>query len=167
MPIFKNCKTCGIEIKLRPSDVKKNNFCSKECYFKHKRRNQIITVCERCGAKVVKSPSKKTKRNFCSPQCLMKTLNSELNPTRMNPDTRKKLRKAHLGKGEGKSYPKVYGRHEHRINAEKLIGRPLREGEVVHHIDRDKRNNRLDNLMVFSSQKEHAAWHAKENERHD
>jgi hypothetical protein len=45
--------------------------------------------------------------------------------------------------------------------AAQMLGRPLLSGEVVHHIDRDKRNNRPENLMVFASQKEHAAWHAK------
>ena len=148
---------------LKPSKVKENNFCNRNCYFEFKRRNQIRVKCEKCGVDVIKSPSNKTKRNFCSPQCLMKTLNSELNPTRMNDRTREKLRKARLGIGEGKSYPKMYGRHEHRVNAEEKIGRPLKRREVVHHIDGNRQNNNLENLMVFPSQREHAAWHAAEN----
>ncbi len=157
------CFQCQKSIKIKPSKHRENNFCSQDCYFTYKRRDQIRTVCERCGKPIIKSPSKKTARNFCSSQCLMKTLNTELNPIRMTTDVRKKLREAHIGKGEKKSYPKLYGRHEHRVNAEEKIGRPLKRGEVVHHIDGNRQNNNLENLMVFPSQREHAAWHAAEN----
>ena len=95
----------------------------------------------------------------------MKTLNEELNPYRMTPETRMKLREAHLNTGEGKSYEKFMGRHTHRIVAEQMLGRPLRPGEVVHHIDEDKRNNSPENLMVFSTQAEHAAWHKEHDGR--
>lgn len=90
----------------------------------------------------------------------MKTLNEELNPERMTPSTRAKLRKAKLDSGDGSSYEKFYGRHLHRLVAESVIGRPLIAGEVVHHIDGNKRNNAPENLVVFGSQAEHAAWHA-------
>lgn len=69
----------------------------------------------------------------------MKTLNEELNPTRMTPETREKLRNCRLDSGEGRTYTKQYGRHEHRVVAEQILGRELRPGEVVHHIDGDKR----------------------------
>lgn len=90
----------------------------------------------------------------------MKTLNEELNPNRMTPQTKSKIRTARLGTGTGESYEKFYGVHLHRLVAESMLGRPLAGGEVVHHIDGDKRNNSPDNLMVFPSQAEHAAWHA-------
>jgi hypothetical protein len=78
---------------------------------------------------------------------------------RMTPEVRTKLREAHLDTGENKTYSKFLGRHTHRVVAELMLGRPLRPGEVVHHIDGNKRNNVPENLMVFDSQAEHAAWH--------
>lgn len=121
----------------------------------------IRGTCDYCGTPISMPPSQwaRSREHFCSQQCHMKKLNAELNPTRMTDSTRAKLRAARLGSGEGKTYTKTYGRHTHRIVAEHMLGRALKPGEVVHHIDRNKRNNSQDNLMVFSSQAEHAAWH--------
>lgn len=59
-------------------------------------------------------------------------------------------------------YPKWAdtGEYVHRSVAEKKIGRPLREHEVVHHKDGDKSNFSKDNLRVTSRQ--HHSWmHSK------
>lgn len=118
--------------------------------------------CTRCGKRMYRPPSQRKRgRPFCSKQCHMKTLNAEMNPDRMTPAVRGKLRAARLGTGEGVTYEKFFGRHTHRVVAELMLGRPLAPGEVVHHIDGDKRNNDYKNLMVFPCQADHAAWHAE------
>lgn len=94
----------------------------------------------------------------------MAELNQQMNPTRMTEETRRKLHEAHVDSGENKSYRKYYGRHEHRIVAEKMLGRPLQSGEVVHHIDGNKRNNAETNLRIFGSQAEHARFHKELDE---
>ena len=50
---------------------------------------------------------------------------------------------------------------EHRLVMAKHLGRPLLRTEVVHHIDENKANNDLSNLMLFKSQAEHLAHHQK------
>jgi hypothetical protein len=56
-------------------------------------------------------------------------------------------------------YLTVSGRHWHRVIAEKKIGRKLRRGEVVHHINGNTHDNRPSNLQVCRSMKEHLAIH--------
>jgi hypothetical protein len=50
-------------------------------------------------------------------------------------------------------------RFVHRWVMEKKLGRKLRLGEVVHHINGDKLDNDPVNLMVFGSQEEHHMCH--------
>ena len=56
------------------------------------------------------------------------------------------------------TYKKFYGRHEHRVIAEQIIGRPLAKGEIVHHKDGNKHNNDPSNLEVMT-QSEHLKLH--------
>jgi hypothetical protein len=53
----------------------------------------------------------------------------------------------------------------HRWAAQKRIKRKLKPGEVVHHIDRDKRNNNPSNLWVCKDQKQHDAIHKADAKR--
>lgn len=47
----------------------------------------------------------------------------------------------------------------HRFLMAQKIGRELSEAEVVHHIDENKRNNRIENLMLFENQAKHLEYH--------
>lgn len=64
----------------------------------------------------------------------------------------------------GKDYPYRKGGYrtirEHIFVMECHLKRGLRRGEVVHHIDGDKRNNRLDNLYLTTTA-EHNKLHAE------
>lgn len=54
-----------------------------------------------------------------------------------------------------------YWVQEHRYVVEQFIGRKLRPEERVHHLNEIKTDNRIENLMLFDSQKEHQAFHNK------
>lgn len=46
-------------------------------------------------------------------------------------------------------------RREHVMVMEEYLGRKLNTGEVVHHIDGNRQNNKIENLQLFSSNAEH------------
>tara|TARA_B110000438_G_scaffold72185_1_gene72298 strand:+ start:1730 stop:2101 length:372 start_codon:yes stop_codon:yes gene_type:complete len=55
----------------------------------------------------------------------------------------------------------------HRHIAERdILKRKLRRGEVVHHRNRNKRDNRKYNLQVFRNQAEHDAQHRHDAKKH-
>lgn len=131
--------------------------------------SKIKVKCETCGKEIYRYKSEILKHVFCSRKCSrvytskrMSEMNKELNPTRMTKEVKENLRWAHLLKGSGKAYPKIHGRHAHRVVAEKKLGRKLKLGEVVHHKDGNKLNYSEENLEVLSSQNEHAKLHQED-----
>jgi len=47
---------------------------------------------------------------------------------------------------------------EHRLVVAQALGRALLRSEVVHHVDHNPRNNRLENLMLFASNQDHKRY---------
>jgi hypothetical protein len=103
--------------------------------------------CQNCGETFV--PIRRSMGIYCSRPCANAGVSRA---------TLKQRADAQRGRGAGKSYRKFMGRHEHRVVAEAKLGRPLRPGEIVHHIDNNKLNNHPDNLAVMT-QSEHIRLH--------
>lgn len=164
------CHHCGKELERRADKRYKKSFCNSKCISEYRKgiseSRMIFKKCFMCDNEIRLNFWQIKDVNCCSRACGNKfnsirftERNKELNSFLMTDEIKKKLRNARLGRGLGKSYEKTYGRHTHRVVMEKIIGRKLLPGEVVHHIDEDKRNNDPSNLMLFSSQAEHAAHH--------
>ena len=49
--------------------------------------------------------------------------------------------------------------YEHILKAEEILGRSLKNGEVVHHKDENRSNNNYENLLVFHTKSDHTRFH--------
>lgn len=162
------CENCGAIFYRYRYQIREHTFCCRECargYLSEKmtRMNRELNPTRMRDETRRKISATRKERGLG----FSKPYTGGAKPGhKVSEETRRKLSTAFCGAGDPNpnSYEKTLGRHTHRIVAEQKLGRPLRKGEVVHHIDGNKRNNAPENLMVFKSQAEHARWH-KLNDR--
>lgn len=144
----------------------------------------VICKCDYCGIEISKHlfDVKKHKHQFCCKKCFGKWERGSNNPIHKKPvsnETRLKMSKSSSGelasrwKGgrlKERGYiivlkhnhpscnPKGYV-YEHRLIMEKHLGRYLKSGETIHHINGIKDDNRTENLRLFKNGIEHLKWH--------
>lgn len=150
------CPICGKTfLKTRSS----RKYCSNECSAKSKEKSVLVN-CDNCGKQFERPQCHVKENNFCSRECLYawhKENRIEENSPRWNggvyhtPDGYLFLRQ------DDGTY-----KAEHRIVVEESLGRELSSDEIVHHIDEDKTNNSIDNLVVLT-RAEHARLHHTKN----
>ncbi len=116
-------------------------FCSQACLSEYRRHGSHIT-CARCGVKIYRRFGEQNRGTtinaFCSRVCYTAHRREHMKIT---------------------VYPKIGSCHIHRLVAANKEGRPLKPGEVVHHIDNNPHNSAPANLLLFRSQEEHARFH--------
>lgn len=151
---FGLCKICGNAL-IR----KKLQFCSVSCTNKAWKLNLIKRVnyqpsgsitkynCNNCGKPCQKKSGqlKRYKNWFCGRECAL--------------IFRRKNTKNHLGADGYIHKGKI---RLHREIMEKTIGRKLRRTEIVHHINHNKSDNRIENLELLPDQSTHIGIHLKE-----
>lgn len=115
--------------------------------FKSKKRSNA--VCLLCNETYVVETYRLGRTKYCGSTCRQKAAAIA---------SGKVISEKYRGTGTKHKYIKMNGRHMHRVIAEQKIGRPLRKGEVVHHIDGNSKNNEMDNLQVMK-QSEHIKIH--------
>ena len=92
---------------------------------------------------------KRPDQKYCGHSCAIKANQDIINTASKTPEAIAKIAAQMRGRGEGKAYSKINGRHAHRVIAEQMLGRPLAEGEIVKFRDGNKQNIDPDNLVVF------------------
>ncbi len=157
------CKGCGKEF--IPTHWRQK-YCSRKCGWTHTNHNRVLPPnvfykCEICGKGVSKyvSPSSfhKNAFRFCSRKCKGIGMSGDEHPMWSGGTT--------IDRG----YTYIYMPHhpnadykgrirQHRFVFERYLGRLLLETEVVHHLNNNSSDNRIENLMLFSSHAEHKKW---------
>lgn len=148
------CVICGTAFSVRPYRVKKYNvrFCSRRCLglaripaieaprlaaIRGKAAHNaagLMKRCDQCGASFRIPPSRQVTKRYCTQSCYSaaQRVDSPRRYVRITVNGKRVL--------------------EHRHVVEQALGRSLERWEQVDHINRDRRDNRLENLRVLSIQ---------------
>ena len=124
-----NCKECGRKFSHIASRANKAKYCGNTCYYKSmSRKGSVEHSCQHCGQQFLAAPSKK--RKFCSKACINKAKKENWAPT-FSTVRKTMVSRQMLLECERCGYntePKILG---------------------VHHKDRNRHNNALENLEVL------------------
>jgi len=157
MQIKKRCKRCG---KIFETNLKEKIFCSVKCrakYWNEHNKERIKFICECCGKEFgrPRRNNRGEKIRYCSRDCANK---SSREPLIKQKTRRGKAGYISIRKPE---HPNNYnGRvREHILVMENMIGRYLKKGEIVHHINYLEDDNRKENLFLCNTYKDHDNIH--------
>jgi len=175
------CLQCGKEFFDYHRKEQDRKFCSRLCSAENKKRQKEKRQCLYCNKDflVTNQQIKRNQGKFCSKHCSAKYrgLGSNMKGIPHSQEHNKKIGDSCYGE---KSYrwnggikmergyrlmiksnrPRYLSRKnntkrryvpEHRIIAEKALGRSLKKGECVHHINGVKDDNRNANLLICSN----------------
>lgn len=133
---FKSCEICGWYFKTKKSHLKRRKTCSRACGGVKKMDMYLGESNPNYGNRGELNPI--YKGGYVS------NYGYKMIKVRENPNAQK----------DGYVL-------EHRLIMSEFLGRPLRADEHIHHIDGDKLNNDISNLMILSLS-EHTRLHNKE-----
>lgn len=147
------CETCGAPVYAAAyaRSTGQGRYCSLACHNIGQKRPETVKPCAQCGVELRLKPSQ-SHRKYCTKACegLART--------------KRPLGRTHNGKPARldihgyvlvwqPDFPAPKGMkgwaYEHRVIASQIVGRPLTSDEQVDHINRNRQDNRLENLQVL------------------
>lgn len=154
MPVV-SCKKCGKDFYAKPFWIKKGygNFCSTKCQYEGRKSGRKVK-CEVCGKEVYRSLSRlsrsKSKNFFCGKTCQTKWRNQVF------------IGEKHANWKHGKnSYRSVLERNRIPKICRLCSSKDVRVLET-HHLDKNRENNKLSNLVWLCRNCHFLVHHHKE-----
>lgn len=161
--IESECIICGKKYEVAKSRYNgkfiRHKCCSDNCYKKYKKnielewRNKNTYICLNCGITFIGIRNGKTNLKFCTQECSKIFMKGENSFAFKNGWTINSAGYRCIKVGNKYLY-------EHRIVMEEFLNRKLKKDEVVHHKDKNKLNNCIENLQLMTK-KEHDRLHTE------
>jgi len=175
MPVEKVCVICGKSFQVPPCRAKTASTCSNECAITVRaksRERKLERTCLNCGKKYEIPQSHIDRRIYCSNECRYGSVEWRANISEATAREKNPMWKGgEVAQSNGYVYKKSYDHPftnnnyilKHRYTMEKWLREDCPESEflvkygdnlylsdeaIVHHLDRDKKNNRRRNLIV-------------------
>lgn len=159
------CKVCKKEFLVFPSAIKYHGakYCSRKCYYNYATGKNHPFYGKHHSEKTKQMIRKLRKGKHNSPA-------TEFKKGKIKP----RGEKSHKWKGgrrkSAKGYIRIYNPNhlfctkdgyvlEHRLVMEEYLDRYLKPKEVVHHINNNPPDNRIENLKLFANDSEHRKFH--------
>ena len=150
------CKICGSIVSRPPRTGGVGVVCSEACLRESRRRTAVANV----------AAGKGPPRNVMTPEqraAGADRIRGEKAPWWKGGRSRTEKGYVMALAPEGYPFPESTNRlgrlREHRLVMELHLGRALRRGEVVHHVNGDRADNRIENLELHGSHAEHMRAH--------
>jgi hypothetical protein len=134
------CAYCDKEFHYFPNKTQpgRGSYCSKACKFAAIRKS-VDAICQHCGVTFSVKPCRATAK-FCSISCRAMSWAGNGSPRYKGLPY---LNKGYLVFRESGTRRQI---RVHRQVMEQHLGRPLKSDEIIHHVNGDKTDNRIENL---------------------
>jgi len=128
-------------------------------------RYLVKTNCSVCGKEIYANLSnfKRSKNIICNSIDCRRVISSVPDGAKKNKRGRIEMDGHILIKQINHPFAKKGWISEHRYVVEQHIGRYLEDTEIVHHINMDKKDNRIENLHIFKTNTDHFLSHGSLN----
>lgn len=162
----KSCLACGkVLVAKFPSQLARKKFCSFQCSVvvnSENQKNRVIKQCLNCGNEFEVKASHADKRECCSRIC-----GDRIWSQRMSGESHfnwKPIKKPLIVYEYDRiKLPEGRYIYKHRWVIEQHLGRKLKTDEIIHHINGDPRDNRIENLQLMTKS-EHIKLHLKKGD---